>query len=240
VPAFSKRCRQNAKHTIIRHLSSRNSRLFSDYDEDDLVGKEVLPDAISDSTALASVQAEELFCDLFAYACFGPSYLRAFAYILAPGDGTSDAKYPTHSTRVLVIRKVATDERVALPDSRALGFKPDGRRGDARNQFMARAAEAVVAEICDELWESVQTILQGSDVKRPRLEEADRHLKNFRLGIPSVNVDCVGDIINAGWLRYDEVVARYDNARELSDHLSLLNEILLKTIEVFEYRGRLG
>src|SRR5947208_725670 len=99
---------------------------FPDYNENDLVQKQLLPDAITESASYAGYQAEELFSDLFAYACFGPSYVRAFAYIVAPGEGASDAKYPTYLTRVGTIRRVAEDEGIALPDFKQLGFKPDG------------------------------------------------------------------------------------------------------------------
>jgi alpha/beta hydrolase family protein DUF900 len=41
---------------------------------------------------------------------------------------------------------------------------------------------------------------------RPRAEQADLHLKNLQVGIPSPKVECVGNVINAGWQRYDEIV----------------------------------
>ena len=50
-------------------------RHFPDYDPGDIVSKELLPEAIAESVELAVFQAEEVFCDLFAYAVFGESYL---------------------------------------------------------------------------------------------------------------------------------------------------------------------
>src|SRR5262249_36056001 len=43
-------------------------RQFPDYDANDMVHKELLPEAIAQSVEYAVFQAEELFCDLFAYA----------------------------------------------------------------------------------------------------------------------------------------------------------------------------
>jgi hypothetical protein len=225
------------------HLPDRMAEFrkrFTDYSENDLVRKELLPDAISESAAYASYQAEELFSDLFAYACFGPSYLRAFAYLLAPGEDTSDAKYPTNSTRVAVIRRMAAGENITLPEFSALGFKTDARRGDARHQFIVSQAEAAVADVTDELWTIVLTIVERAPLKRPDKTHADDHLNNLKVGIPSPKIECVGNVINAGWQRYDEIVEDAKDPKELSDRLSLLNDILLKTIEVFEYQRRVS
>jgi hypothetical protein len=168
---------------------------FKDYNETDLVGRNVLPDAISESTVYASRQVEELFSDLFAYACFGPIYVRAFAYVLAPGEGFSDAKYPTHTTRLNTIRKVAKDEGTDLPDVTELGFRIDGRRGDARHQFMIRMAELSVADVTDELWKIILSIAERAPLVRPTSELASLHLRNFQIGIPSAKVECIGDVI---------------------------------------------
>jgi hypothetical protein len=164
--------------------------------------------------------------------------LRAFAYILAPGEGVSDAKYPTHSTRVGAIRKVAADEEVALPDFNALGFTADSRRGDARHQFIVKIAEAAVADVTNNLWNIILQIIERAPLIRPCAEQTELHLKNLKIGIPSPKVECAGNVINAGWKRYDEIVRDSNDSKEVFEKLSQLNEILLKTIEVFEYQRR--
>jgi hypothetical protein len=63
-----------------------------------------------------------------------------------------------------------------------------------------------------------------------------RHLKDFRLGMPAHRAICLGDLINAGWLRHAELVETAGAA--LSNQLDNLNEIVLKSIEVLEYRRR--
>jgi hypothetical protein len=211
---------------------------FPDYDDKDLVGRGILLDAIAESSTFAAFQAEELFSDLFAYACFGASYLRAFSYILAPGDGATDPKYPTHSTRVNVIRKVATDEDVTLPELVALDFKVEGRGGSAQRQLVVAAAEAAVASITEKLWEIILKIVARAPLIRPVSEQTDVHLTNLRVGIPSARVECIGNVLNAGWQRYDEIVQHVENAKDILAKLSQLNEVLLKTIEVFEYQRR--
>jgi hypothetical protein len=236
-PTLQSRC-QHCYHLPDRMTEFRNH--FPDYNEGDWVSKQLLPDAIGESVSYAGRHAEELFSDLFAYACFGPSYLRAFAYILAPGDGASDAKYPKKSTRIGVIQTVAAQESVTLPDLKALGFVPDGRRGDARHQFIIRMAEEAVADVVDELWNIVLKIVQRAPLIRPRPTQAALHLRNLQVGIPCPEVESVGNIINAGWLRYDELISTENDPTQLSDKLAGLNELLLKTIEVFEYKRRVS
>lgn len=55
-------------------------RLNPEYNEQDLVNRDILFNAIVEASRYANFHAEEIFSDLFAYACFGESYLRAFAY----------------------------------------------------------------------------------------------------------------------------------------------------------------
>jgi hypothetical protein len=231
------RCDANFRNKI-----SDFQRVFSDFDENDLVARDLLPNAIAEASNYAGFQAEEIFSDLFAYGCFGESYLRAFAYILTPGGTISDPKYPMHSTRVDVMRSFAQSEAVALPAYTELGFKLDQRSGSARLNFIVRMAEAAVADITSELWSHVRNILEKGRLPRPTSTETEIHIKNFDLGIPSPQVKCVGDIINAGWRRFDNIAKSSgpERAADVSEKLGELNEILLKTIEVFEYRNRIS
>jgi hypothetical protein len=102
---------------------------------------------------------------------------------------------------------------------------------------MVRMAEAAVADLTDELWRLVLSIAEKGPIVRPRAEQAETHFKNLKVGIPSAHIACVGDIINAGWQRYDEII---DGGKDVFEQLAQLNEILLKTIEVFEYQRRIN
>ena len=102
----------------------RFRQAFPDYKPSDIVGRQVLPDAIAELVEYAVRQAEELFCDLFAYAIFGRSYLFAFSYILAPGSGSvRDPNYPQYVTRIEAVRRVSAEEKKAdLPTPAELNF----------------------------------------------------------------------------------------------------------------------
>jgi len=96
---------------------------FPEYDPTHMVAKEILPETIAQSVEYAVFQAEEIFCDLFAYAVFGEGYVHAFSYILAPGSASHRrSKYPSYETRISTIQQVAQQEGVSLPDTQALNF----------------------------------------------------------------------------------------------------------------------
>lgn len=212
---------------------------FPDYDPNEMFYKEILPEAIALSVEYAVFQAEELFCDMFAYAIFGESYLYAFSYILAPGSGRlPGSKYPSYKTRISVLRNIAEAEGVMLPDMASLEFIDESPRGDLQERFIVNMAEESVEVVIDSLWDTVIKLISDGAVGRPNTNIANGHLQEFRLGIPAHKPSCLGDIINAGWMYYKEAQKTEAAGERLADEIDKLNEMILKTVEVLEYRRR--
>jgi hypothetical protein len=214
-------------------------KVFPDYRPNDIVSRDILPSAIAESVEYGVRQAEEIFCDLFAYAIFGASYVHAFAYILAPGGGSRDPNYPSHAIRMSLVSQMATREGVTLPSSAELNFVSETRPGDPRDRFVVRMAEDSVSSIIAALWKRILEIIESSAIQRPSQTLAVQHLSQFQIGIPAHRPMCLGDIVNAGWLRYGEIV-RSGSLEKVSEQLDNLNEMLLKTVEVLEYRKRVS
>jgi hypothetical protein len=216
-------------------------RQFPNYEETDIVYRELLPEAISQSVELAVFQAEELFCDLFAYAIFGESYVHAFAYILAPGSGgVRRSKHPSYKTRISVMTSIANREGQRLPSIASLGFSDELETTNPQERFLIRMAERSVAEVVDGLWQNVLTIITSNDILRPNITLTLAHHKDFQNGIPAHHPRCLGDIINAGWQYYRELQGAKLSPRDFSDKTDHLNEMLLKSIEVLEFHRRTG
>ena len=157
--ALQTRCEQLFKDNI-----SEFKKHFPGYKEDDIVYKEILPEAISTTVEYAVFQAEEIFCDMFAYAVFGQSYVYAFSYILAPGSGRPQASmYPSYKTRLSILREIAAREAVNLPRTEDLDFTDQSPRPDPQDRFINRMAEKSVSEVNRSLWETVKTLI--SDAK---------------------------------------------------------------------------
>lgn len=181
-------------------------RLFPEYRENDLHRKELLPESQALSVVYANFQAEKLFCDMFGYALFGESYLRAFAYILAPGDGRGPSpKYPTHKTRVDTLREIAEAEGIMLPRLSELHLSDEAHRGSPSNRFIVSMAESSVSQIKKGLWQRVDDIIKTNNLCRPSESMALKHLREMRMGIPAHKPRCLGDIVNAGWLHFRQL-----------------------------------
>ncbi|WP_442753338.1 hypothetical protein ACNHKD_10000 [Methylocystis sp. JAN1] len=214
-------------------------KAFPEYREDDLEYKELYPDAIASSLDFAIFQAEEIFCDLFAYAIFGEAYLHAFSYILAPGSGgLRKSKYPSYKTRISAIRGVAANEGVTLPGDDILSFHQERERPDPRERFILEKAEQVVSGIVAALWSYILKILEDGTVPRPLVSRYEVHLNEFRNKIPAHSPNCLGDIINAGWRYYQELQSAEEPPENIAEEMDALNEILLKSVEVLEFRRR--
>jgi len=215
------------------------SKYFPEYKPNDIVGKEFLPESIAVAVEDAVLQAEELFCDMFAYSLFGQSYVHAFTYILAPGLGRmSGTKYPSHKTRIDVLRKIAGAEGDTLPDVKTLKFSEEVPRSNPRERFILRMTETSVAEITDGLWTLVSDLIAKGKITRPNNALANKHLKEFRLGIPASAPNSLGDIINAGWMLYRELQSDGTAKDIMTRRVADLNEMILKTVEVLEFRRR--
>lgn len=214
-------------------------RYFPEYRPADMIQKELLPEAIGKSVEYALFQVEELFCDMFAYSLFGESYLYAFAYILAPGSGrVAGSKYPSYKTRIEVLNRIGLEEGVTLPDLAALSFAQEATRRPPREGFILRMAEASVDDAIDGQWRNVVKLVEDGRVCRPNRERAAQHLEELRLGIPAHQPRCLGDIINSGWMYYNELKAAVTDSNVLGRRVDNLNEMLLKTIEVLEFSRR--
>jgi hypothetical protein len=228
---------QNRCEQLFKDNMSEFQRYFPDYDSTDIVYKELLPESIAKAVEYAVFQAEEIFCDMFAYAIFGESYLYAFSYILAPGSGRArTSMYPSYSMRISVLKDIAVNEGVTLPGTDALDFVDELPRQNPRDRFIARMAEKSVSEVIPDLWRNLTSLLSTGKVSRPNPTFSARHLREFRIGIPAHQPVCLGDIINAGWEYYRELQHMSDS--EIASKTDYLNEMVLKTIEVLEYTRR--
>jgi hypothetical protein len=67
-------------------------KLFTEYNPNDIVNKEILPESKAVAVEDAVFQAEELFCDMFAYALFGESYSTHLHIFLRLAQGVSRAR----------------------------------------------------------------------------------------------------------------------------------------------------
>lgn len=212
---------------------------YPKYNQNDIEYRELFPESIAASVDIALFQSEELFCDMFAYAVFGESYVYAFSYILAPGSERNvNTKYPSNSTRLNIIHDIAIAEGVNIPNSESLEFRANKVDSARKDRFVYRISEEIVTEIVPRLWSIVVELITIGNILRPSITMRQKHLKEYQMGIPPSDPVSLGDIVNAGWHRYLQLIGERIPEADIAKKIDHLNEMILKTVEVLEFRHR--
>lgn len=229
----------------IRRTIADNWKQFSDAtgltDQsqlDDLIGQTHLSQPYKSCMA----QAEEIFCDLIGLFLFGESFLLAFQYLLSPGLVRGDlsdeyCEYPRIKDRVAVLEKFATGAGIRLPGAFSQTFVLD----ESQQPWPRVIADAPALALVPKLAAKAQQVLGYGSTTKHDLAEIERHANRFRRNFPAIGASSIAHLINAAWRVYEEpaFVDRFKGSdRQLLKVRTALNELLLKSIEVFEIEQR--
>lgn len=201
---------------------------------DDLIGQATL--SIPFQSAIA--QCEEVFCDLVGLLMFREGYLLAFEHLLAPGTSTPrSASYPSNQDRVAILVNTARTLDVSFPD----GFEDSFQHQPTDNtNFLQSFADAATLAMTGDLVKCA-TDLTRSVALPADVEETERLVVRLRALLPATGASQLGFLINAGWKVYLEAFSESPSALgkiDAAQRLRVLNEVLLKSIEVFEIERR--
>ncbi len=203
----------------------------------------------------AKKQSEEYFCDFVGIRIFGQSYLRAFSYLLAPRSrGERPVFYPNFIRRVERQIMAAEQYGVTVPPQ----YREEFRDADEPNaveahkcfllglaDFAADAVAAALAEHVDQLLGTCANIVQWKMPTRQGGARANPELakrlaaaqKDLEQAAPAGHSGGLSILLNAAWnvlLGQSKIGHIPDCQREAA-----LRELLLKSIEVYEYEVRL-
>lgn len=198
--------------------------------EDDLVTRlkaSVLRDRSAD---YAMHQLEEIYCDLIGLNLFGPSFLYAFDYLLAPGGADRSIDYPSDAQRMAILAETA--EELGIFVDPALRERWTQANYTDERRFGAIVDEAVGAMIGN-LKAHIQEFHKQGALHPPSETEIDEVYAAFAQRQPYEGQASLGAIISAGWksLRAESDLAG-DKQR---DAFKVLCDLIWKTIEVTEY-----
>jgi hypothetical protein len=181
-------------------------------------------------------QAEEMFCDLIGLRVFGTGYLHAFAYLLAPGESIRwDTTYPTLPQRVHYMVTAAPTYGVAVPADYALLFQNVSPPTTSKEAFLLSVAEEAVATVAPGMTTKVDQIASTQGVDPIGVAEVGRIAASFRSLIPDGRAKSLPEVIDAAWTvshtpdlwtEYPQIARR---------HGVVLNELVLKTVQVLEF-----
>ena len=200
---------------------------------DDLIGQTLLADPFRRAVA----QSEELFCDLVGLRVFGEGYLYAFEYLLAPGvSGDRSTDYPRLQDRVKVLQSSATAWEVSSPAAFAESFDAQ----DLGGLFLQSFADETALALVPDLMKCAAELTTSLELVKHTDQDMEKLASRFKALVPATGAKHLGWLINAGWRVYfSEVAGPSPSNSALSklkdeDRSRVLNELLLKSFEVFE------
>ncbi len=182
-------------------------------------------------------QLEEVFCDLFGLFVFGESYLFAYEYFLAPGGGIRATGYPSATDRVRYLLDAAAVLKLDVDFDLFAGWQPSTVRNNLQTDVLA-FADAAVARTVPSLRKLAFDLLKKKKVQRNRPKVVQRIMVSFQAHIPDGEGASLAEITTAGW-KYLRGRGGLSSAEERLEH-DMLNELMLKSIEVSEFRLRVG
>lgn len=199
------------------------------------------------SYGIAQRQLEEVFCDFVGLYVFGQSFLHSFRYLLAPSLGQYRAvAYPKLRNRARYLTLLA--KRYMLPEipNYADSFNEQDPTLSPNDTFILRIADQTTEELYSRLFDLVEKYRGQSEkfeIGSPFEASAKQCLINL---VPAGSIRSVAAIINAAWdirLNLDgwKILTEEKNLeKRRSEKLRILRDLVLKSLEVYEYQKRLN
>jgi hypothetical protein len=214
---------------------NRFRKLFWDKDIGDIQTDTGVRDVWTTSFAYSIRQCEEIFADFMGLRLFGESYLHSFEYLVAPFTGEARSRYyPDMRTRAEFLLKAAAKFSISPPERYVQRFDDSSGVPDPADEFILQASDAATRESVDQILSLVQKIGDDADFPCLSAEKTRACLSRIKIGVPAEEIDYIGDIVNAGWVAYrDETIIPAEEIGERR-RVDVLNELLLKSIEVAE------
>jgi hypothetical protein len=181
-------------------------------------------------------QLEEIVSDLFGLQVFGSAYLYAFEYLLAPSGYPQDIDYPSEKRRLEIMRQAADGLSIDIDD--AVYQRWNEKPCEARDRDMFTVVSEVVNECLGPLRTILSEKMSETGIVPPSRAAVEDVLAAFRKQEPYGGKATLPEIVTAGWvyLRERHGLPEPEQAGEYR----VLNDLMLKSVEVAEYRGRLG
>ena len=203
-------------------------------------------DAWQSSVALAMAQCQEYFCDFIGLLIFRQSYLYAFAYLLAPwGLPRVEGHYPSIKYRITALIDASIAYKIIIPEQ----YKELFDNGSDESSE-SKIEDEVAVEFISELIDLAQQFMTSRSLVSQN-EDVDRIIHDFTRGIPATGAKDIASILNAGWQLRDNGenpwhVRKSDPGKQIEFETTsesdgwhkTLNELMLKSFEVFEVERR--
>lgn len=186
-------------------------------------------------------QLEEIFCDLLGLRIFAESYLHAICYLLSPRvSGHRSLLYPNTIRRITHLEDGAREFSVNIPNEFSDSFEDNDEPSDLTIKFLVKLADITSASFVSSLTETVKRISNQKKIPECSHEKVEDLTKYFKNLVPTSEVETLADILNTAWSCFhnEELWKNIPEIKSI-DKVHLLNELVLKSIEVYEIEQRI-
>lgn len=173
---------------------------------------------------------------------FGPSYIFAFGYLLAPGAEDRGVRYyPTLSRRMEFVRSATSHWGYDFPGGYdTIWTKTKHADPSSDTAYLSDVTDAAVAALVDDLIDRVDELMPLSAIPLVNSEDVDAVERFLRMLTPAPKGSSLPAIVNAGWRVYFASKTWEAYPAVHARRNVVLNELLLKSAQVGEVAALLG
>jgi hypothetical protein len=189
----------------------------------------------------AEKQAQESFCDFVGVRLFGHSYMHAFAYLLSPNWAMPRTpQYPPIRKRVQAFLHAASVYSVTTDaEYESLFEDQPSLKSTPEMDFQIAVADASYEKITAALVSAARDLVEQKGIPLPSVAVCDRICcRDFRLLVPARGAESLANIVNAGWAASLDDDLWKEHAHVHVRKHQILNELILKSIEILEIERR--
>lgn len=186
-------------------------------------------------------QCEEYFCDFIGLRLFEEAFLCSFGYLLAPGfKDTRSNNYPEMESRIKALLKASAAYEIEAPKGFDVQFDPGGQPEIEEEKLLLQLSDSVSSEMVPTLIERAQKAATDRKLCEVSREDIEAIKNSFFNLVPPTNPASLANILIAGWKIANEGEGFWpDHARVRERNEVVLNELILKSVEVLEIKCRL-
>ena len=194
---------------------------------------------VSAAHAWALKQVEETFCDCMGVRLFAESYLHAFAYLLLPGTMKRSWFYPNTRQRFDNLKLAGKKYNFALCDDYREWFvdQEEPSKGQ-KDCFLLSLADSAALTLVPEVVAKSASLAEAADAPILDGDIVKRCLSSFRFFTPATGAKSLANILDAGWRVYRDPAFWESASHVPEDRVTVINELVLKSIEVLEIENR--
>lgn len=235
---FSLKYQVNVENTLLKHILndwSNYQNYFPGIKNQAQLNEPEGRSTWGDAYKFALAQCEELFCDFIGIVLFKESYLYAFAYLIAPGAFPRHPAYPSMIDRTNAMVNAAKKCSLKIPANYSDQFTNSNAPFSGAFQYLLSLSDHVSADLVDDLIDDAKNFIASKGLDDYSQKETKRISQSFAGSYPAENSISLSNIINASWDLYLSIQTQgAGNHTDAEEAERVLNEVTLKTLEVFE------